>query len=75
MSNDLLEAKINLKQMRAVLHLLKARVTDRSDAGFKLQIGGSTTITIHLTHPHLYDVKDGDILTLYTEILLAKPQG
>jgi len=63
------------KQMRAVLPLLKGRVIDRGDYGFKIAIGGSTTITVDLPHPHLYDIKDGDLLTLYTEVLLAKPQG
>ena len=63
------------KQMRAVLTLLKGRVIDRGDFGFKIAIGGSTTITVNLNHPHLYDIRDGDMLTLYTEVLLAKPQG
>jgi hypothetical protein len=63
------------KQMRAILPLLKGRVVDRGDFGFKIAIGGSTTITVGLNNPHLYDIKDGDLLTLYTEVLLAKPQG
>ena len=63
------------KQMRAILPLGKARVIDRGDFGFKLALGGSTTMTIQLSHPHLYDIKDGDLLTLYTEVMLASPQG
>jgi hypothetical protein len=63
------------KEMRAILPLLKGRVIDRGEYGFKLFIGGSTTITIGLPHMHLYDVKDGDLLQLYTEVLLAPPQG
>jgi len=48
-------------------------VVDRGDFGFKLALGGSTTMTVQLNHPHLYDIKDGDLLTLYTEVLLAQP--
>jgi alpha-D-ribose 1-methylphosphonate 5-triphosphate synthase subunit PhnI len=51
----------------------KARVVERGDFGFKLALGGSTTMTITLNHPHLYDIQNGDLLTLYTEVLLAKP--
>lgn len=63
------------KPMRAILPLLKGRVVDRGEYGFKLAIGGSTTITVGLHHIHLYDIKDGDLLQLYTEVLLAQPQG
>lgn len=63
------------KPMRAILPLLKGRVIDRGDFGFKIAIGGSTTITVNLPYPHLYDIKDGDLLPIYTEVLLAKPQG
>jgi len=63
------------KRMRAILPLGKARVIDRGDFGFKLAIGGSTTMTIQLSHPHLYDIKDGDLLTLYTEVLLSAPKA
>jgi hypothetical protein len=57
------------KNVRAIWPLLKARVVERTDAGIKLAIGGSTTITI--THDmRLYDVREGDLLTLYTEVLL-----
>lgn len=62
------------KQIRAVWPLLKARVVERTDAYIKLSIGGSTTITI--THDmQMYDVREGDLLTLYTEVLLKKPEG
>ena len=66
---------VKKSDMRAILPLLKGRVIDRGDFGFKIAIGGSTTITVKLNHPHLYDIKDGDLLQLYTEVLLAKPQG
>ncbi len=61
-----------LKQLRAILPLGKARVVDRGPGYFKLAIGGSTTITIE-TNMDLYDIRDGDLLTLYTEVLLAIP--
>lgn len=63
---------IMTKQLRVVFPLLKARVVDRDSTGFKLTIGGSTTITIACNMPS-YDIRDGDLLTLYTEVLLAKP--
>ena len=63
------------KPLRAILSLGHGRVVDRGEWGFKIAIGGSTTITVSLAHGHLYDIRDGDLLTLYTEVLLAKPQG
>lgn len=54
--------------LRAILPLLKARVVDRSPTGFKIAIGGSTTITIDC-NMEMYDIRDGDQLTLYTEVL------
>ncbi len=58
--------------MRAILPLGKFRVVERGPDYIKVQMGGSTTMTIQLNHMHLYDIKDGDILTYYTEVLLAK---
>ncbi len=63
------------KQMRAILPLGKFRVIERGSDYIKVQMGGSTTMTIQLNHMHLYDIKDGDLLTYYTEVLLAPPQG
>ena len=54
--------------MRMVLQLGKFRVVSKNDTTFKLALGGSTTMTISL--PALADVREGDILTLYTEVLL-----
>lgn len=59
------------KRMRVVFPLLKARVVDRGPTYFKLAIGGSTTITIDCDM-HLYDIRDGDLMTLYTEAILAQ---
>ena len=63
------------KSIRAVLPLGKARVVFSDSRGFKLALGGSTTMLIDLPHMHLYDIREGDLLSLYTEVLLAKPQG
>lgn len=63
------------KPLRGILPLLKGRVVEFTGSRFKIAIGGSTTITVDVKYPHLYDIHDGDILTLYTEVLLAKPQG
>jgi hypothetical protein len=62
------------KQLRAILPLLKARVIDRGDGyftlGFGAEYGSPTTIRI-ACNIQLYDIRDGDILTIYTEVLLA----
>lgn len=66
------------KQMRAILPLLKARITDRSDGHFTISFGseyGSPTTIRISCKTAAYDIRDGDLLTLYTEVLLAKPQG
>ena len=60
------------KQLRAILPLLKGRIVDRGPDYFKIAIGGSTTITINCNMT-VYDIRDGDLLTLYTEVLLAQP--
>lgn len=61
------------KPLRAIFPLLKARVMDRGPNWFKIHIGGSTTITIDC-NMDIYDIHDGDILTLYTEVYLAQPK-
>jgi len=53
----------------------KVRVVERSEQVHKTSLGGSTTMTIMLTHMHLYDIKDGDLLSIYTEVLLAQPNN
>lgn len=64
------------KESRIIIPLLKARVTDRSDSGFTIHFGaehGSPT-TIRLScKTEALDLHDGDLLTLYTEVMLAKP--
>ena len=56
---------------RLRLVLGKFRVMDVSETDFKLQLGGSTTATV--SRPAQTDIKAGDLLTLYTEVMLAKP--
>lgn len=65
-----IEAAIK-KQYRLVLVLGKFRVTERENNIMKVALGGSTTMTIAL--PDNADVKAGDILTFYTEVLYANP--
>jgi hypothetical protein len=64
------------KQMRAILPLLKAPITDFDDKGLTIAIGaiyGSpTTIRVSVSTDH-YDLHKGDVVTLYTEVLLKGP--
>lgn len=61
------------KQLRAILPLLKARITDRGPNHFTIsfgpEYGSPTTIRIAIDTSR-YDLHDGDILTLYTEVLI-----
>lgn len=63
------------KTARAVLPLLKTRIITISETGFTLsfgaEYGSSTTIRIAVD-TRGYDLRDGDLLTLYTEVLLAR---
>lgn len=61
-------------QMRAVLPLLKARIVDRDPLGFKMHLGGTTTIRVDCNMAS-FDIRDGDLLQLYTEVLLAPAKG
>lgn len=66
------------KRSRAILPLLKARVIERGAYGFKISFGpeyGSPTTIRIACDMALYDIHDGDLLTLYTEVFFAKPQG
>jgi len=60
-----------VKPLRLVLNLGKYRVASRENLQMKIALGGSTTMTVTLP-PHA-DVREGDILTLYTEVLYAEP--
>lgn len=56
------------KTARIVLVLGKFTVTERTELAMKVALGGSTTMTVPVK-PFM-DVKAGDILTLYTEVLI-----
>ena len=59
------------KPFHLILNLGKYRVMERQNLQIKIALGGSTTMTVTL--PPQADVKEGDILTLYTEVLYAEP--
>lgn len=61
-----------MSDRRIVLVLGKFRVLEREDRMMKVALGGSTTMTVTL--PEHADVKAGDLLTLYTEVLFAPAQ-
>ncbi len=65
------------KQMRVVLPLLKAPIIDFDDHSISIAIGAAygspTTIRIATDTTH-YDLHKGDVVTLYTEVLLKGPQ-
>jgi hypothetical protein len=61
------------KTSRAVLPLLKARVTKITEGGFTITFGydhGSPTTIQIMTDTQVFDLHDGDLVTLYTEVLL-----
>lgn len=64
-----------MSDLRAILPLLKARITDRGanhfTIGFGSEYGSPTTIRIACDTSR-FDLRDGDVLTLYTEVLVAK---
>ena len=66
------------KPFRAILPLLRARITDRGPNHFTItfgpEYGSPTTIRID-GDTSRYDLRDGDILTLYTEVMLANAQN
>lgn len=64
--------------VRAILPLLKARITDRGPDHFTMSFGteyGSPTTIRVAVKMEMYDIRDGDLLTLYTEVLFAKQTG
>jgi hypothetical protein len=64
-----------MNQTRIILPLLKARITDRSPTHFTISFGaeyGSPTTIRLAINTEMLDLRDGDLLTLYTEVLLAK---
>ena len=64
--------KPTTKRMRLILNLGKFVVMERSAGSMKVALGGSTTMTAMI--PEQADVQTGDLLTLYTEVLLKDAQ-
>ncbi len=60
-------------QSRLVLVLGKFPVVKRQGNKFTLKLGGTTEMTV--IAPPMADVRDGDLLTLYTEVLIAPAKG
>lgn len=62
--------------VRAILPLLKARIVSRTEDHFTIafgpEYGSPTTIRIDCK-TSMFDLRNGDILTLYTQVLFAKP--
>ena len=65
-----LEAAVR-KPLRLILQLGKYRVLERNHNLMKIALGGSTVMTVSV--PDRADVKAGDLLTFYTEVLLNEP--
>ncbi len=66
------------KQLRASLPLLKARVINRGPSHFTISFGpeyGSPTQIRIECNMDMYDLHDGDLLTIYTEVLISQPKG
>lgn len=66
------------KQARAIWPLLKVRVIAKTDNGVSLHIGaehGSPTTLRLAVDTRGYDIREGDLLTLYTEVILKEAKG
>lgn len=64
--------------VRRIIPLLKAPISDITEGGFIIRIGamyGSPTSIAVKADTRLLDLRDRDLLTLYTEVLLKPPQG
>lgn len=66
------------KPTRLTLQLAKAPITNITDSGFTIllgaQYGAPTTIRVPLKTDML-NLRDGDLITLYTEVLMKPAQG
>lgn len=66
------------KQVRVVMPLLKARIIDRGPDHFTISFGheyGSPTSIRISTKTDMLDLRDGDLLTLYTEVMLKNAEA
>lgn len=66
---------VEQKQLRAIWPLGKVRVVRITDTEVELSFQNLAKIIVTRANPQLYDVRLGDLLPLYTEILLAPPKG
>ena len=57
--------------LRVKLVLGKFRVISRTELEMKVALGGSTTMTVGVES--FMDVREGDLITLYTEVLYVQP--
>lgn len=62
-----------MPDLRFRLVLGKFPVVHVDDLSFQLKLGGTTEMVV-AKPPHA-DVRDGDMLSLYTEVLIKPPQG
>lgn len=60
------------KQLRAIWPLGKVRVVEITDTSVTLSFEGKAKIIVTHNGLQAYDVRLGDLLPLYTEVLLAK---
>lgn len=60
-----------MSDLRFRLVLGKFPVVRMDHFTFTLKLGGTTEMTV--SRPPQADVRDGDLLTLYTEVAIAKP--
>lgn len=62
-------------QVRAVLPIGKYRVTKIDGNNISIFLGGTTTMTVTLVNIDMYDIRVGDLLSFYTEVLFKERQN
>jgi hypothetical protein len=65
-----------MKPMRAILPLLKVPLTNIDPTGFTIAIGAMYGAPTSIRIPcdtSKFDIRDGDVVTIYTEVLLKGP--
>jgi hypothetical protein len=66
------------KSTRVVLPLLKAPISNITEGGFNIllgaQYGSPTTLRIS-AKTAILDLREGDVVTLYTEVLMKPMEG
>lgn len=63
------------RTLRAIWPLGKVRVVRITDTEVELSFNNLAKIIVTRANPQLYDIRLGDLLPLYTEVLLAPAQG